>query len=302
VTQLFLLSSFIVPVGALALIVLVVAAVSARGEPDPTGRRPYAAYLFVVSFLALFTMVFAGFAMVSSLVHLATRDSQSGQIDSLPGSSDSGAGVSGTIRDPKTGNTITIGRPDSSLLTAIDDQQDNADIRSAVQAGLVLVVAGLVLVFHSGRAQRLVDEPGFLETPSRRLYQAYLYSVCFVAMVTALGALAAAGYGAFRAVAPGIASGENTRLVQIVGSGNSDESKKGIAELVSSGVLSLSALLVFLVHWRRAEGVLSGGTVPPAAPAPSPAPAPPPPPPPPAAPPPLAPEPPAETWAPRPPE
>ncbi|HUQ63962.1 MAG TPA: hypothetical protein VM121_09415 [Acidimicrobiales bacterium] len=292
-TELLVLSSFIFPVGAIALIVLVVAAVSGRGEPDPTGRRPYAAYLFVLSFLALFTLVFAGFAMVSSLVDLATRDSDDSiEFEDSSGStdSDSSGSVTGFIRDPETGEIIpSRGSQSEAELSSFDDEQDNENIRSAVQSGLVTLIAGLVLAFHAGKALRLVDEPGFLESPSRRLYQGYLYAVCFVTMLTALGALAAAGYGGFKAVAPGIAA-----------SGGDDETREGLAELASSGFLALAALLIFSYHWRRAERVLSppGATAVETAipPAPRLPPSPPPPPPPP------PPEPDPETWAPRPPD
>jgi hypothetical protein len=45
----------LIPLAILGLIVLAVTHVASdRREPDPTGRRPYAIYLFVLTFVALF--------------------------------------------------------------------------------------------------------------------------------------------------------------------------------------------------------------------------------------------------------
>ena len=54
--------------GILAVFVVIV--VANRAEPDPTGERPLAVYLFAVSFFSMFVVLFGTFAMVLGLVQL----------------------------------------------------------------------------------------------------------------------------------------------------------------------------------------------------------------------------------------
>src|SRR5947209_20540790 len=66
---------FLVPLALIILVLLVVVVLVARRDDlDPEGRRPFAAYVFVVVFLTLFTVLFALASMVGSLVHLAVGD------------------------------------------------------------------------------------------------------------------------------------------------------------------------------------------------------------------------------------
>jgi hypothetical protein len=58
--------------------VLVIVVVSNRAEPDPSGRRPFAVYYFAISFVAVFTLLFATEVVVSSLMSLAGSDGASG--------------------------------------------------------------------------------------------------------------------------------------------------------------------------------------------------------------------------------
>ncbi len=50
--------------------VFVVIVVANRADPDPSGRRPLAVYLFGVSFFPTFVVLFGTFAMVLGLVQL----------------------------------------------------------------------------------------------------------------------------------------------------------------------------------------------------------------------------------------
>lgn len=60
--------STLIPLLTVGLIVLVIAAlVGGRGEADPTGRRPYAIYLSLVTFIGLFATLGALFALVKAI-------------------------------------------------------------------------------------------------------------------------------------------------------------------------------------------------------------------------------------------
>jgi hypothetical protein len=290
-----LLFSILFSLGPILLLALIVLAVR-RGDPDPTGRRPYATYLCLVSFLAVFALLFAGFAVVDSLSSLAFRGDSWSEVstaelgprfdpanpenslppgfEAFPGSgSDSGSAGSEPIFPP--------GGPEGFLVDG-SDQADDADIRSAVLGGLFALVALLVLLFHAGASRRLAEEDDFAGSPAWRTYQVYIYAACFVALVTAAAAGAVALYGVFRAIAPDVAD-----------EFNSNERREGLATLVSSGLLAIGALVIFRSHWRKAGGrlappmpVAAGGPdapffpppgPPPAAP-PAPDPTPPPPP------------------------
>ena len=60
----------LVPLGFFGLLVLLVVAV--RGETDPGGRRPYAAYLFLVCFVGVFVLLFSTFALADAGVRVIT--------------------------------------------------------------------------------------------------------------------------------------------------------------------------------------------------------------------------------------
>jgi hypothetical protein len=96
---------FLFPIAFLAIIVLVVAALTrSRGEPDERGRRPLAVYLLVVMFISLFTLVGSVQQIVSTLV-----DEVVGTPD-LPGSFGLGIAqveTSGSI-PPEGGSAIPI--------------------------------------------------------------------------------------------------------------------------------------------------------------------------------------------------
>ncbi len=59
--------SLLFPAVVIALIVLGVI----RREPDPSGRRAYAIYLLSVTFVALFTVLFALYPLVAAGTRLA---------------------------------------------------------------------------------------------------------------------------------------------------------------------------------------------------------------------------------------
>ncbi len=112
-------------------------------------------------------------------------------------------------------------------------------MREAVQAGFVALAAAAVLVFHGRRLRDLVSAPGFETSSGKRAYAVYLYAVCFVAVLAAVGSGATAAYGLVRVIAPSaIAAGPRSL-----------ERDEGVVALVANGFLAVGA--VFALHWGR---------------------------------------------------
>lgn len=221
----------LIPLAILGLIVLSVTQVfSDRREPDPTGRRPYAIYLFVVTFVTLFVALFSMTAVVSSLVRMPLPDR--GAVDLVPLPGDFSEGF-----QPPPG--APIGEPGLDVYSSFDPDTEHA--RQAIQSGLIFVASMLVLLFHARRIRELEAAGSLAEMPIRRSYQAYLYAVCFVAVFTALVAGALAAFGIVRVAAPGVTG---------FGAANA-ERDGGIVQLASSGLLALAAYGLFVLHWRR---------------------------------------------------
>src|SRR5438128_3490584 len=65
-----LLLGTLIPLGFFGLLILLV--VAARGDTDPGGRRPYAAYLFLVCFVGVFVLLFSTFALADAGVRVIT--------------------------------------------------------------------------------------------------------------------------------------------------------------------------------------------------------------------------------------
>jgi hypothetical protein len=257
----------LIPIVVIGLIVMAIGAFSSdRREPDPTGRRPYAVYLFSVVFVTLFILLFSGISVISSIVRIGLPGNgvysqsftyggsgvaYSGKVAPVPAAVPYEPGPNQpapyeTLRPivvPQPGQETPTLSPNQAPLVQRYDPNDER-IRSAVQAGLVAIAAGLVLLFHARRAEELVHDPAFAEGPARRTYHVYLYAVCFVAILTTLVAGAFAVYGLFRIIAPGT-SGFSPHNV---------ERNEGIHQLITSGLLALVAVAIFHFHWRRVPG------------------------------------------------
>jgi hypothetical protein len=250
----------LIPLVVLGLIVMAIAAFSSdRREPDPSGRRPYAVYLFSISFVTLFVVLFASIAVISSIVRIALPEDRIGveAVTYGPGGVTSSQTVAPVpVPVPVSpGQETPILSPNPAPLEIQRFDPNKEHIRDAVRWGLVGVAAGLVLLFHAGRAKELVLDPGFAEGPARRTYHVYLYAVCFVAILTSLVAGAVAAYGLFRIIAPGTTGFGSNGL----------ERDDGIVQLVSAGVLALAALAIFAFHWRRVSMRAATASEPPTA-------------------------------------
>ena len=125
----------------------------------------------------------------------------------------------------------------------VDGRSEDAAVRGAVQAGLIVGAAVVVLVFHARRRRELQADDVFERGgPAWRIDRAYLYAVCFVAVLVALFALGVGAYGVFRTLAPGVTGEFTPRHL---------ERQEGVAQLISLVWLGLAALYVFLRAWRE---------------------------------------------------
>lgn len=229
---------------ALVLVVLlvVVVLIDRNDEADPQGRRPFAAYVFVIVFLTLFTALFSVTATTNSLMHIVIDDSSSSEARqvtppqnfSFNGSSESVSG-SGSISVGPSGSTI------HSFTTSTGERgSDDARWRDAVRAGLLAAIAIAVLVFHSGMARRAAEDASAAGGRARRIYYAYLYATMALAVIVIIGAATAFGYAVFKVLAPGVASTSGI-----------GKRKHAVPDLVTTAVLLAGAGLIFRSHFRR---------------------------------------------------
>lgn len=212
------------------VLIVVVFLVAGRGEPDPDGQRPYASYLCAVSFVTLFLALFATFAIATSVADVVTSDnatiSEGADAQFAPNPST-------FPRNASTGSDLQVVR--SRRVRTSDDEH----WASAVQAGLVALVALALLAMHLPRLDALTRDDGFFRSAAWRVHQVFLYLVCFVAVLIALGAASSALYGLFRALAPGV-----------TGTGSRSD---GVSQLVTSGLLASGAGAIYLAASGRAR-------------------------------------------------
>lgn len=214
----------IAPLAVLGVIVLAILALSGRSEPDLRGDRPYVLYLSLVSFVALFTLLFA-------VVDLAATAS-----DTL-------------IDTDEVRLECELGTSPQECFgdfeSALGGEQRTRD---AINSGAVALVAGGVLLFHRGRSRSLVVDSGFTGSPGARTFTAYLYSVAFVALAIVIVAMAIALPALVRAIAPGITALGST----------SAERDRALSDLVPALVAAGGAAVIYLTHWRAADRLRGG--------------------------------------------
>jgi hypothetical protein len=219
----------IVPLAVLVLVIVLI--VGGRREPDPEQQRPAAIYYALVQFVTVFVVLFALFAMASSLLNLTTSDSASS--DRIF----SDFSVGPTFAGPG-GRPVIVGG-DGTLNGGVlrehgSRSQHDQDWADAVRAFIVVLVAGAIFAFHERRRPRF--PPG---TPGHRVWKTYLYAVSFVAVLTTVGALTGALFKVWEGIAPGI-TGDGPR-------------SHAFRDAGSVAFLALTAGLVFWRHLSWAE-------------------------------------------------
>ena len=158
--------------GILAVFVVIV--VANRAEPDPSGERPTAVYLFAVSFFSMFIVLFGTFAMVLGLVQL---------IGSHPV-------VSNGAKHP-------VG---------------DAVVRVVVLGAIIVAVAAFLLATSLRRALANPEVANRQAGPVGRVAQSYAASVSFAAVFIAAVSLVVFLYQAFSILAPGVFELSTTRV------------------------------------------------------------------------------------------
>jgi hypothetical protein len=212
---------FLIPLLLIGIVVIVV--VSNRADPDPTGRRPLAVYLYAASFVTLFVTMFASFGIVARLCSLIGTTVTGGDAFSDGVSSDDG--FSGD-----SGSTLTV---TSRTKHPVGD----AVTRDVVIFALVALVAGAALYLHLRAAGRLTD-PGARSGPVGRVRSSYVAAVSFVSVLLAVTFAIVTVYAVFRLVSPAIfAPG---------GDGSRAESFRTIVPGLYFTALSLFVLLAHL--------------------------------------------------------
>jgi hypothetical protein len=263
----------VIPLVILALIVFaIVALVTGRRDPDPSGSRPYTIYLVLIIFFAMFTALFALTAAASNIAKIPqSHNSQvrctqfetgnfcgatalpSGPLKVAPGAISSSGSASGTV-GPRASLPPNRYQPLNPISASTYDYAKQATA-AAIEAVLVALVAIAVLWFHVKRLRELVQDPAFNFSAGRRTYQVYLHAVSFTAAATFIFAAAAALYAIFRVAAPGVTA-------QLAPS--DVERDAGVVQLVAGGFLALGAFVIFRYHWRRTQTLRGANPLPPA--------------------------------------
>jgi uncharacterized membrane protein HdeD (DUF308 family) len=224
----------LVAIGGIALLVAVILVlVAGRRDDDPAQTRTQARYVGAITLVSLFVALFAFFGVARALTDLIVDKDDASSTVAIGGTE-----IPKELRD--------ILEQQSGTQTGLDlgpgpgiGRSDDADYRAAMKSGLLMIAALAVFVFHERRGRRLVPADRFAEGGTARVARAALYGACFVAAVIALLAAARGVYGVFRVIAPGI-----------TGHGSDDaERQRGIAELISFGLLTGASVFIFLRAW-----------------------------------------------------
>ena len=182
------------------LVVLAVLVISNRADPDESGRRPLTAYYFGVSFLTLFAALFGSFVIVLGLVQLIGHHS---------------------------------GFSQSPALHPVGD----AVARVAIVAGIVTVVALVLLVVHLRRGLEVSGRADPRAGPLGRLAQSYVATVSFLAVLVTAVSLVFVLDELARIIAPGVFEVSGTRV-------------ETLRPLLAAAYLALAALAVLWAHMR----------------------------------------------------
>jgi hypothetical protein len=207
------------PLAVVGLIVLGLVAVgSGRRDADHSGGRPYAMYLSVISFIALFTLVFAVAFAVTELV-------------SIP-------------LDDRSGSDCIVTEFGEECFGNAGGDTTDEHLRDGLRVALVAVAAGVILRWHLRRIDEQVAGPGFAQSPARLTYIAFGYAVCFVAMAVLLVEASLVAFSALKILGPGVFG--NTGDTGL-------DRNQGVIEMVAALVPALASYALFRWQWAKAE-------------------------------------------------
>ena len=218
----FLLAfAIVLPLGLLALVVLVLAG---GRDIDATGQRTHTLYVVTVSFVALFTALIASTAIVNALTE--------------------------KIEDDESTEEFNFDDEDFEDFEEEDFDFEGGDVsendrvlRGVVQGALVLIAAGAVLIFHHRRRNDYRAASGFDASAAWRADRAYIYVVCFTAILIFLFAAGFGSYNIFKLIGPGVFDAGDS----------SDIRKSALQELLTLAWLALASLGIFRYFWLQAN-------------------------------------------------
>jgi hypothetical protein len=144
----------------------IIIVVANRADPDPTGKRPIAVYMFAASFVSLWLAYTGAVVIVASLVNL-------------------------------------IGTHVSYFPSQLHPYGDAA-VRGVTVGGLLVVVAGILHELHRRRGLDLADSETDPASPTKRVARSYVSAVSFISIFILLITLITALYTAFGEIAPGV--------------------------------------------------------------------------------------------------
>src|SRR4051812_37222000 len=177
-------SSIAIPLAI--LVVFLVLVFIARPDRDESGDGLYSVYLSAVGVIALYLVLVFGAMCLSAVAERALVDypAQNNQ--------DFGNFAPGGIPTPLLG------------ISGITSNDADEAVQTAVFSGLLAAGAAIVLGFHLRRRSELIGDDDFKGSAAARVDRAYLAAVAFLVVIVGVSAVAVAGYGAFRIVAPGV--------------------------------------------------------------------------------------------------
>jgi hypothetical protein len=216
----FLLAfAIVLPLGLLALVVLVLAG---GRDIDPTGKRTVVLYVAVVSFIAIFTALIASTVVVAALTEKIENDGAAGDI----------------LFEDEFEDFDFDEFEDGS-----DVSQNDRVLQGVVQGALVLLAAGIVLVFHHRRRREYLAAADFPESAAWRTDRAYIYAVCFTAILIVLFAAGFGSYNIFQLIGPGVFGSGDDEAVR-------DTALRG---LITLAWLAVAAFGIFRYSWLQAH-------------------------------------------------
>ncbi len=219
----------IVPLVLVGGLVLAAASMARKDEYEP--RRSYVVYLLGTILVSLLVLVGGVTVVVANIGE---------RVVGTGGEVYDGGPFSGGVYIDDSGNP-----PSHS-----DEFIDRINTGEAIQAALVAGVALLLLYFHASKLTEITREGGFATSLLARTYSAYLYLVCFAAMIGALVATAISVYALVKIAAPG----------SLGSLPEGDERDLAIVDLLQNGALAGLSAYIFRWHWKAAEALRPGAT------------------------------------------
>lgn len=220
----------------LALLIGVFAILLVRRRETGAGDDGAARYVGTISLVTLFVALFAAFVAVSALTDLIVDHEARVQVQERVFNEGIISGESGG----PGGSILSLG---FDFPTYTFSAENDANYDTAVASGLAALAAGAVFMYHRRRRIEIVTARG--AGGAVTVNRTYLQSVKAVAALAFALAAAAALYGVWQIIAPGIAGALDADVGRA----------EGISALLSSGLLTGATALIFV----RAEHELGRG-------------------------------------------